>query len=122
MNQTPLTKRIPLVMWITVAITVFMVTGTLTFAAKRANDIAAENSATMIRGGYDAEMGRLAGLVYDYSIWDAAYDAADARDAEWLYDNMGSSVGYSGFNLLEIYWPSDGTSCPSSGILEPRAA
>lgn len=99
--------RIPVILLASVVLMLVMLISTLMFASQKANQIAKDNSVTLISGGFEAEQSRLSGIVSDYAIWQAAYDAATARDTDWLYKNMASGAGFGQFDLLEIYWPED---------------
>lgn len=120
MQKTSLALRIPQIMWMLFSLTVIIVVGSMYFASQNANRIAAENSRTMILGGYNAEVSRLEDLVYDYSVWQIAHDKAGERDEEWLYENMGSSVTFGLFDFMELYWPEDQTSMGWEAATDPE--
>lgn len=110
MEEKALIKRIPIMMWLSIGLTALMAFGALAVASVNANRIAAENSGTMIAGGFEAEKERISGVALDYSIWDAAHENVQLRDLEWIYDNMASAVTYGQFQYMELYYPEDQTS------------
>lgn len=75
-----------------ILVTVITIVLAISWMARQQNDQAAEATATMVDGGVEAMNRRLKTIANDYAWWEEAYDAFRRDDAEWMYDNIGSSV------------------------------
>ena len=69
-------KYISLVAITAGALSLLSLAGALSTSSHLANELATKNTATMVAGGLKSEVKTLQATVYDYSIWQAAYENA----------------------------------------------
>lgn len=72
--------------------TVATITIVLIWLAGEADHQAAASIERMVQRGLRENLNNIVRQVNDYSFWDAAYEAAVKNDADWLFENIGSSV------------------------------
>ncbi len=92
-----------------IVILLLAVLSSVLWISREHNLLALESSQDLVRGGIASFRVRLRTLVQDYSIWDEAYAAVQARDREWLYSNIGNAARDIGtLDLIEIIDPTTG--------------
>ena len=87
-----ITGRITLNLVGGILVTVVTVFLTISWMARQQNEQAEQATRTMVVGGVDAMIEGLQTITNDYAWWEEAYDAFVARDSEWMWNNIGSSV------------------------------
>ena len=75
-----------------VALLILVVLGSVLWISAKHNELAAKSSARLVRGGLTAFRVKVETLVYDYSVWDEAYQALKQDDRTWLYSNIGTAA------------------------------
>lgn len=123
-------RRISIGLLASVALMSITVAAVLLWMAMRQNEVAAENTVRMVAGGIASRMDNLATITLDNALWDAAHDAVNAGDTEWLYDNIGLSTEDGTLDLVLLVqaddaarfsWNSETGEEPTTGLIEPSA-
>ncbi|MEM8837297.1 MAG: EAL domain-containing protein, partial [Pseudomonadota bacterium] len=103
-------RKLSVMMLTSMVMAVTMVVAVTLWTAGQNNRTAAEDSQKMVAGGLEGRMDRLASLNSDYASWAAAFNAARARDVQWLTENMGAGANGKEFHVLQIVLPDDWSS------------
>ncbi len=91
-----------------VAMLAITVAAVVLWMAVRQNEVAAENTFRMVKGGIAERLDRLATTTLDYSLRDLAYDAILTDDEEWMYDNIGTvATGDGPMDMVVLIKPGD---------------
>jgi signal transduction histidine kinase len=90
--NTNLTKRISMLLFGSVGLTMFTIVTVIFWMAAENNKESAEDSKTMISGGLLAMERSLQQIAIDYAWWEDAVENLKADNAEWIHDRLGSAV------------------------------
>jgi sensor domain CHASE-containing protein len=102
-------RRISVGLLASVALLSMTVAAVVLWMAMRQNEVAAETTFRMVKGGIAARLDRLATTTLEYSLWDSAYDAVLSGDEEWMYDNIGTvAINDGPMDMVILIRPDDG--------------
>jgi diguanylate cyclase (GGDEF)-like protein len=107
--HNPLAGRITLQAVIRILVTVVTVVLATLWMAHKQNEQAQQATLTMVRGGLAAWEDQVQAFTRDYALWDEAFDAFNARDNEWLYENYGSGITETEIADVMVLFGQDGT-------------
>lgn len=123
-------RRISIGLLASVALLSMTVAAIVLWMAVRQNEVAAETTTRMVVGGMASQKEGLAVVTRDNALWTSAYEALNAGDAEWLYNNVGLSAEDGTLDLVlmvqagdaaRFSWDSETGEEPTVGLIEAEA-
>lgn len=85
-----------------------VVTSVLWVSAKH-NELAERSYQRLVQGGLTSLESKMATVIKDYSIWQEAYDAVNAGDYNWLYNNIGIAAASADIGTIDLVVITDPT-------------
>ena len=102
-------RRLAIILTAVVTVLILMTGVTAVWISREHNTLSETGTKRMISGGLSALEEKLRFITLDYSLWAPAYEAIRARDAAWVYENIGIGADSeaAAINLIIIVEPGE---------------